>query len=159
MNLFADPSIVAPPRAGQYVTVMADPPWNESGGGKIKRGADRHYPLMRYPEIERVVTGVLYPDDASAYSVVDRDAHLWCWVTDNYLRDGLRLVDALGFRYVRTLCWFKSGRFGIGQYLRGKHELCLFAVRGRLPASRRDQPSAFEAERAAHSVKPERAYA
>lgn len=34
-----------------YTTVVADPPWNERGGGKIKRGADRHYPLMKTPEI------------------------------------------------------------------------------------------------------------
>ena len=30
----------------KYKTIYADPPWKESGGGKIKRGADRHYPLM-----------------------------------------------------------------------------------------------------------------
>lgn len=51
MSLFADPSIVSPPRAGEYVTLMADPPWNEAGAGKIKRGADRHYPLMKTREI------------------------------------------------------------------------------------------------------------
>ena len=32
------------PRAPGYSTVLADPPWPESGGGKVKRGADRHYP-------------------------------------------------------------------------------------------------------------------
>ena len=34
-----------------YDIIYADPPWNESGGGKIKRGADRHYPLMKAREI------------------------------------------------------------------------------------------------------------
>ena len=32
-------------------TIIADPPWNETGGGQIKRGADRHYPLMKADDI------------------------------------------------------------------------------------------------------------
>ena len=35
----------------KYKTIYADPPWNESGGGKIKRGADRHYNLMKTTDI------------------------------------------------------------------------------------------------------------
>ena len=35
----------------KYKTIYADPPWNEQGGGKIKRGADRHYSLMKTSEI------------------------------------------------------------------------------------------------------------
>lgn len=135
----------------RYACISIDPPWNESGGGRIKRGADRHYPLMKYAAIEALLV------DELAFRV-EVNAHLWLWATDNFLRDGLKLADALGFRYVRTLCWYKSGAFGIGQYLRGQHELCLFAVRGKLPPARRDQPSAFVAERGRHSEKPARAY-
>ena len=35
----------------KYKTIYADPPWREQGGGKIKRGADRHYPLMKTKDI------------------------------------------------------------------------------------------------------------
>lgn len=35
----------------QYKTICADPPWMERGGGKIHRGADRHYPLMKTQDI------------------------------------------------------------------------------------------------------------
>ncbi len=35
----------------RYKTIYADPPWMEKGGGRIKRGADRHYPLMRLDDI------------------------------------------------------------------------------------------------------------
>lgn len=35
----------------KYKTIYADPPWPERGGGKIKRGADRHYPLMTVRDI------------------------------------------------------------------------------------------------------------
>jgi len=37
---------------GKYRTIYADPPWPECGGGKIKRGADRHYKLMSIREIK-----------------------------------------------------------------------------------------------------------
>ena len=42
-----------------YGTIMMDPPWLERGGGKIKRGADRHYPLMRTGAIRDLVVGEL----------------------------------------------------------------------------------------------------
>ena len=35
----------------KYKTIYADPPWEEKGGGKIKRGANRHYKLMKTSEI------------------------------------------------------------------------------------------------------------
>jgi len=35
----------------KYKTIYADPPWPQYGGGRIKRGADRHYPLMAVKEI------------------------------------------------------------------------------------------------------------
>lgn len=35
----------------QFRTILIDAPWPERGGGKIKRGADRHYPLMSVPKI------------------------------------------------------------------------------------------------------------
>ena len=36
----------------RYKTIYIDPPWEEKGGGKIKRGADKHYNLMTMKEIE-----------------------------------------------------------------------------------------------------------
>ena len=36
----------------KYKTIYADPPWLESGGGKIKRGADKHYSLMKTQDIK-----------------------------------------------------------------------------------------------------------
>jgi len=35
----------------KYKTIYADPPWMEVGGGKIKRGANAHYPLMKTKDI------------------------------------------------------------------------------------------------------------
>ncbi len=43
---------------GPYKTIIADPPWPESGGGKVKRGADKHYGLMKVKDIEEMATAV-----------------------------------------------------------------------------------------------------
>lgn len=135
----------------QYRCVALDPPWHEQGGGKIKRGADRHYGLMKTGAILALLREQIRP-------LIAADAHVWLWVTNNYLPDGLRALDALDVRYVTNLAWVKPS-FGLGQYLRGQHELCLFGVRGRamLPP-RRDVPSVINAAKARHSEKPEAAF-
>jgi N6-adenosine-specific RNA methylase IME4 len=107
----------------QYRTVCLDPPWFESGGGKIKRGADRHYELLKTKAMPKVIF------DSGVFNVFD-DAHMYMWATNNHLPDALWLIKELGFRYVTNVVWPKR-RAGLGQYFRGKHELLLFAVRGR----------------------------
>src|SRR5690606_18201505 len=41
--------------ACEYGCAAMDPPWPERGGGKSKRGADRHYPLLGVPQIVELV--------------------------------------------------------------------------------------------------------
>ena len=166
------PGLLAPPpgERGYYRTIYIDCPWPERGGGKIKRGADRHYPLMTLPQIFGLPVGLWAASDAHCYS----------WVTNNYLEAGLQALHAWGFRFVTTVTWVKD-KAGLGQYYRGRTEHCLFAVRGRLPYRVRadgkraqgqtviyepdwpvdelpapaDLPDAFEAPRQEHSAKPE----
>lgn len=98
---------------GPYRTVYLDPPWPERGGGKSKRGADRHYPVMSVREIEHTVLHTLGvnvmgdPGDFHHGTVLAPAAHCWVWVTDNYLKAGLDLMEAMGFFYKRTLVWVK----------------------------------------------------
>jgi len=178
--------------AAVYKAILADPPWNESGGGKCKRGADRHYPLMKTSNIINLLVkllvcryedagdGVLQGPVAPHFPVAD-NAHLWLWVTNNYLPDGLAVMQALGFRYVTNVAWAKMTRLcpphehgpyawrpqnpGLGQYLAGQHELLLFGVRGKLPALWKDKASGARrqgtlicAPRGKHSAKPDAAY-
>ena len=143
-----------------FRTLLADPPWNESGGGKIKRGADRHYPLVKSRDLPRVIK------DSGAFNPAP-DAHLWLWATNTFLPDALALGSALGFDYKSNVCWAKmrDGRpqIGIGQYLRGAHELLLFFTRGRGQSpdvwiGHRDVRSLIVAPRTRHSAKPVEAY-
>jgi N6-adenosine-specific RNA methylase IME4 len=106
----------------QYGTIVADPPWPEFGGGKIKRGADRHYPLMKIPEICAL--------GAEVAKVSLPDSHLWMWVTNNYLEKSFEVVRAWGFKYITTITWRKLGRIGLGQYARGTTEHVLLCRRG-----------------------------
>jgi len=141
----------------QYRCILMDPPWQERGGGKIKRGADRHYPLMDVRSIYRTIitSGKWNPDPQGAV--------LWCWATNNYLKDALWLIDALGFRYITNAVWAKSGPAGLGQWLRGRHELLLLASAGEQPVSlaksdRKDLTSLIVAPRGRHSEKPPESY-
>jgi N6-adenosine-specific RNA methylase IME4 len=152
---------VSPEQRQRYATVLADPPWLERGGGQVKRGADRHYPLMSTAGICKLPVNRLAADDA----------HLYLWVTNNFLPDGLTVMDAWGFRYVTCITWGKvaDGKIqtGLGQYFRGATEQLLFGVRGSLPyrvhppdspnAGKRAQGRTLVLEpRGEHSAKPER---
>ncbi len=135
-----------------FKTVAMDPPWQEHGGGQIKRGADRHYPTMD-------IASIIYTVQRADVWTIDESAHLWLWTTNNFLPDGLTVMSALGFRYVTNLVWCKD-KIGLGQYLRGQHELCLFGVRGdAMVPEVRNVPSVVHAPRGRHSAKPAEAYA
>lgn len=101
----------------KYKTIYADPPWMEKGGGKIKRGADRHYSLMRTTDIKALPVRDLADPDG---------CHLYLWTTNNFLPDALEVVEAWGFEYVTTVTWLKD-KMGLGQYFRGITEHCIFA--------------------------------
>ena len=133
-----------------YKTIYADPPWWESGGGKIKRGADRHYPLMHTEEIIALKSMI---EEISA-----DNAHLYLWSTNNHLIDAFKVMQEWGFRYVTMITWVKD-RQGLGQYFRGLSEHCLFGVKGRLPykvvgGKRQQGLTAFLAHKGRHSQKP-----
>jgi N6-adenosine-specific RNA methylase IME4 len=142
--------------------ITMDPPWMERGGGKIKRGADRHYPLLDYPGI---VAAIL---QSPSWRPAD-DCHLWCWATSNHLPEAIDLVRVLGFRYLACLPWVKTTggldltgrpntRIGLGQYLRYDHELLVFATRGRTQKPPKAWlGSTIFAPRGQHSAKPEAA--
>lgn len=163
-----------------FRTVLLDPPWKESGGGRIQRGAQRHYPLMSVGEIEE-----LLESSGMIFGRMAEHAHCYLCVTDNFLQDGLRLMDYLSFRYVRTFVWAKTKelvpegdepedetdlRYGIGQYARGAHELILFGVSGKgqdpsVITDARNIPSVFFAPtprgadgKRIHSRKPDKLY-
>lgn len=141
-----------------YATILADPPWLEQGGGKCKRGADKHYALLRTRDIPSAMMSAPQWQPAP-------NAHLYLWTTNAFLPDALFVMRALGFRYVTNVAWVKERegkvQTGLGQYFRGGHELLLFGVRGSgksVCTEVRNIPSVIKAPRGEHSRKPDAFY-
>lgn len=142
--------------SGKYHTIYADPPWPLRGGKNGKSGWSTkasphvHYPLMTVPEIASM----------PIWEIAEDDCHLWLWVPNCMLPQGLAVMKAWGFDYKNNVAWEKLGPPGLGQYIRTTHELCLFGTKGRIPYARspigkRQQiKSSFSAKKTRHSAKP-----
>ena len=87
----------------KYKTIYADPPWYEQGGGKIKRGADKHYALMKTEEIKKFPVAEL----------ADENCHLYLWATNNHLPDAFAVMETWGFRYITWLRRISHGNKSI----------------------------------------------
>jgi N6-adenosine-specific RNA methylase IME4 len=156
-----DTGVPALPRVpGGFRTVLADPPWRfVNRTGKV---APEHRRLDRYDTMRLDDIGALPVGEVAADT-----AHLYLWVPNALLPEGLRVMEAWGFRYVTNLVWAKrrkdggpDGR-GVGFYFRNVTELVLFGVRGTmrtLPPGR-SQVNMIETRKREHSRKPDEQYA
>jgi N6-adenosine-specific RNA methylase IME4 len=145
--------------SGPFSTVLADPPWRfQNRTGKV---APEHRRLSRYDTMSVSEVCALPVDE-----IVTSDAHLYLWVPNALIADGLKVMEAWGFTYKSNIVWAKrrkdggpDGR-GVGFYFRNVTELVLFGVRGRmrtLPPGRR-QVNMIETRKREHSRKPDELY-
>lgn len=144
---------------GGFQTVLADPPWRfQNRTGKV---APEHRRLDRYSTLDLNDICALPVQD-----VVAQNAHLYLWVPNALLPDGMRVMEDWGFRYVSNVVWAKrrkdggpDGR-GVGFYFRNVTELILFGVRGsmRTLAPARSQVNMIETRKREHSRKPDEQY-
>lgn len=144
---------------GGFKTILADPPWRFSNRtGKV---APEHRRLDRYSTMELDAIKALPIGDAAA-----SDAHLYLWVPNALLPEGIRVMESWGFRYVSNVVWAKrrkdggpDGR-GVGFYFRNVTELILFGVKGsmRTLAPARSQVNMLETRKREHSRKPDEQY-
>jgi len=145
--------------AGQYSTILADPPWQfQNRTGKV---APEHRRLLRYPTME--LREIL---ELPVARLAAPQSHLYLWVPNALLQEGLRVMEAWGFTYKSNIVWHKirkdggpDGR-GVGFYFRNVTELVLFGVRGNmrtLPPGRR-QVNLIASRKREHSRKPDEIY-
>jgi N6-adenosine-specific RNA methylase IME4 len=145
---------------GKYRTILADPPWrfiNRTG-----KMAPEHRRLSRYEtltvgEIARLPVEKLSTDVS----------HLYLWVPNALLPEGLAVLRAWGFSYKANIVWHKirkdggrDGR-GVGFYFRNVTELILFGVRGksaRTESGGRRQVNFIASRKREHSRKPDEQY-
>jgi N6-adenosine-specific RNA methylase IME4 len=144
----------------RFSTVLADPPWRfQNSTGKV---APEHRRLSRY--------GTLSLNEIKALPVATLTAstsHLYLWVPNALLAEGLAVMAAWGFTYKSNIVWHKirkdggpDGR-GVGFYFRNVTELVLFGVRGknaRTFAPGRSQVNFIATRKREHSRKPDELY-
>ena len=144
----------------KFRTVLADPPWQfQNRTGKM---APEHKRLNRY--------ATMTLDDILALPVqnaLEDTAHLYLWVPNALLPEGLKVLEAWGFQYKSNLVWHKirkdggpDGR-GVGFYFRNVTELILFGIRGknaRTLAPGRSQVNFLATQKREHSRKPDELY-
>jgi len=141
----------------RFGTILADPPWRfQNSTGKV---APEHRRLARYGTMDLEAIASLPVAEAAAAT-----AHLYLWVPNALLPDGLAVMAAWGFRYKSNIVWHKirkdggsDGR-GVGFYFRNVTELLLFGVRGpnaRTAAAGRRQVNLLATRKREHSRKPD----
>jgi N6-adenosine-specific RNA methylase IME4 len=144
----------------RFSTVLADPPWRFTN--RTGKMAPEHRRLSRY--------GTLTLDEIAALPVerISADtAHLYLWVPNAMLPEGLSVMKAWGFSYKSNIVWHKirkdggpDGR-GVGFYFRNVTEMILFGVRGknaRTLAPGRRQVNYISTRKREHSRKPDEVY-
>lgn len=142
-----------------YGTILADPPWQfQNRTGKV---APEHRRLSRYATLTlKDIKGLPVDIVAAAQS------HLYLWVPNALLREGLEVMSAWGFKYITNIIWHKvrkdgepDGR-GVGFYFRNTTEMLLFGVRGKLRTREpgRTQVNIIKTRKREHSRKPDEVY-
>jgi N6-adenosine-specific RNA methylase IME4 len=144
----------------KYSTILCDPPWQfQNRTGKI---APEHRRLSRYETLnfEQIM--------ALPVSEIIKDvAHLYLWIPNALLPQGLEVMKAWGFTYKSNIIWHKirkdggsDGR-GVGFYFRNVTEMILFGVKGknaRTLAPGRTQVNYICSRKREHSRKPDEQY-
>ncbi len=144
---------------GPFATVLADPPWRfQNRTGKV---APEHRRLARYDTMAATEIAAL-----PVAEVVAAQSHLYLWVPNALLAEGLMVLERWGYTYKANLVWHKVRRDGgsdgrgVGFYFRNVTELVLFGVRGSmrtLPPGRR-QVNLIATRKREHSRKPDEQY-
>lgn len=141
----------------KFQTILADPPWQfQNRTGKV---APEHKRLNRYPTMSLEEIKSLPVSQISAET-----CHLYLWVPNALLPDGLEVLNTWGFQYKSNIVWEKirkdgepDGR-GVGFYFRNVTEILLFGVKGpnarTLPPAR-SQVNLIRAQKREHSRKPD----
>lgn len=144
----------------KFATILADPPWQfQNRTGKM---APEHKRLQRYPTLS--LQDIL---DLPVQSIAEETAHLYLWVPNALLADGLKVMENWGFTYKTNIVWYKirkdggPDRRGVGFYFRNVTEIILFGVRGknaRTLQPGRTQENIISSRKREHSRKPDEQY-
>jgi len=144
----------------RFSTILADPPWQfQNRTGKM---APEHKRLNRYSTMSLDEIKSLPVSEAA-----ESTAHLYMWVPNALLPDGIEVLRSWGFEYKSNLIWYKvrkdggPDRRGVGFYFRNVTEIILFGVRGKNARTLdpgRSQENMIVSQKREHSRKPDEQY-
>lgn len=140
-----------------YRTIYADPPWQfQNRTGKV---APEHKRLTRYSTMTLDEIKQLPVSEAAG-----EKCHLYLWVPNALLPEGLAVMKAWNFEYKTNIIWEKvrkdgmpDGR-GVGFYFRNVTEILLFGIKGeknRTLEPGRTQVNLIRSVKREHSRKPD----
>ena len=143
----------------RFATILADPPWRFAN--RTGKMAPEHRRLSRYGTMDLdEITSLPVPEAALP------ESHLYLWVPNALIVEGLAVMRHWGFTYKTNLIWYKvredggpDGR-GVGFYFRNVTELVLFGVRGSMRTldPGRRQVNLVQSRKRGHSRKPDELY-
>lgn len=144
---------------GRFPTILADPPWRfQNRTGKV---APEHRRLSRYStlSLQEII-------DLPVAQFARPQSHLYLWVPNAMILEGLKVMESWGFTYKTNIIWHKiredggpDGR-GVGFYFRNVTEVVLFGIRGNLRTLKagRRQVNFIKTRKREHSRKPDELY-
>jgi N6-adenosine-specific RNA methylase IME4 len=142
-----------------YGAILADPPWRfQNRTGKM---APEHKRLARYTTLS-----VQEIKEIPVWLVAGENCHIYLWVPNALIKEGLQVMESWGFEYKTNLIWHKvrkdgepDGR-GVGFYFRNTTEMILFGTRGKMRtlAQGRRQVNIIKSMKREHSKKPDELY-
>jgi N6-adenosine-specific RNA methylase IME4 len=144
---------------GRFGTILADPPWRFSN--RTGKMAPEHNRLSRYTTLSLKQISELPVNEIAA-----KQSHLYLWVPNALLAEGLEVMKSWGFTYKTNLIWHKirkdgepDGR-GVGFYFRNTTEMILFGIKGKLRTYQpgRRQVNIIRTRKREHSKKPDELY-
>ena len=114
----------------KFSTVVADPPWQfNNRTGKM---APEHKRLQRYSTLS-----LQEIKNLPVQSLITDTAHLYLWVPNALMAEGLEVMQSWEFTYKTNLIWYKirkdggPDRRGVGFYFRNVTEMILFWCTGK----------------------------
>lgn len=125
----------------KYNVIYADAPWKQKAGRPLKG-----YKIVDGKQIfvpSSNISEDLPYDTMSVEEICDLpikqlsadNAHLYFWVTNQYLPQAFKVIEAWGFKYSTTLVWAKNAMGGgLGGNFRITTEYLIFATKGSLKA-------------------------
>ena len=131
----------------KYNIIYADPPWQYKenwGNGQVG------YNEMTTQNIK----------DLPVKDISAKQSHLYLWVTNPFIKEGLEICNAWGFNYKTLITWVKTYRngepeMGMGYYFRGCTEHIIFGVKGKMKCKNKTTKNMFQAINSKrHSEKP-----